>query len=644
MDTEELGHEKRELDFSGHTDIYAGTDGYGLCMAVALKRYIASHGGTSTLTTSLKETSSKTFWGTDHSTEGADRVCVLGIPFNTFDEESEEYSYQIAKRISRRIEDERVDSSDTYGIPYERSPRVILANRHYSIEPDLLPSDGGVTDVTTTLETQLSQEESITINGINLVTLARFIIKDRSVLNEIIDENEREKYEYIAIGVEAASRPPIGWVYRNKESPSFYADLERESKELIGEALVMLSRGNWNYFKDRADEFESQLIPPRMTKTPSSNITAPSLVLIDLADQPPAYQALILEWAYRKTGAQYALGVRFESLRWEGAPIEYSPYTVKLIPNWRNSIPVEESWQILEQALQKDGRKGKIVGSKRIHTLKPDDAESFSEAMRDVLLAIAPELNTVFEGSNVIAIVGDSNTGKTSIAEMLERYCNIFRGRSDAKREGRMDLAGYTTDSYIDAAIHLDQALVEGDRTKILESKELLALEDRYMKYERRTGLADRWPPQLVDRTVAIADGASPRKITFLDLPGARSPELRDTPQIMTPLIESDNVDAVFIVGRNAEEIESWRMIIRECNRQRALRHISPLKILGEYITSKDPIPASQTDLAGSDNPEMIGTVGGVARESVDHPDPAFIALGALIASLALDDVSRERV
>lgn len=611
--------------------IFASTDGYGICMGVALEAFLQSHGKQTSLSINYPENSPRYFWTEQNATilttdpEQFDQVFVIGIPYNNWSPDLLEESEQNKNQILARISEKHENASLSIGALRHLRPEK---NTETNTSPD---------DKTLELEMLLSQESED--EDVNLVTLARFAIKDPSLLQEIVDPDKFEHYETIALGVEVASRASLEWHHDNEDFPDRDEYLEaqqKESQKRLQHAIQRLKEKDWKYFESEAQKFRDQLELPTITLTPHEQNENPVIAFFDLNDLPIGLQALAVEESLRQTKAQFAVTVRYEPL-----VAKEKDYSLKVIKNWKYQDT--QDLDLGKFALQGS----RLTGSRRINTLVNTNPEMLTQVTKQVLLQLDPELNTVFEGTNTIAVVGFPNTGKSTVAEIIERYINILSGKEVARRIQEIDRAGITPDSYLNAIIHL--AKLE-DRLKKGKSVSLEVLEaakshlDQEVKIRQASKIPD-WSETDIQEVRKLLDSLPDDQINLIDMPGGLPTRNEDgqiiSVDINVPQIDhfllSPKINGVLILGKNEDEIASWHNKLEIINQKRSTLGFDQIKIIGDAITYPDDhMGIGYADRPALSDPNPLGRIVKVSRTKIHNPNSTLLMMAVMISSLGL--------
>jgi hypothetical protein len=623
--------------------IFSGTDGYGLCLSVALETHLKNHGKKAEISFGFPENSPRFFWTGKNPTilskpklAQMDTTFVVGIPFNNWSDNTLEQSIKTSNEVLQRLKQDKND----------KTKQLILINQRHSRE-DLPPLSlpPGVRDLTKSLETLLEKDENQQEDGINLVHLARFIIKDRSVLEKVQNTQKVNLYQKLALGTEIASRASLAWYRKNQDLPNFYKAHAEESTRRAREAIKKLKERNWQFFIKEAQEFRHNFLLPTVTISPSPKDLSPSIAFSEIGDLPIGFHFLALEEIVQKTNAKTVIAIRYNPLKPTGAA-EKSPYKLKVVRNIKDKSPdfVGEIKKFLNEG-------DKIVGTDRFTTVQTINAKRLVELTRKILLFLDPNLNQVFEGTRGIAVMGNPNTGKSVVAEIIERYCNNLSGRQVAKRIEEVDKTGFTPDFFLEAFANLreiEKGLERGESPENLY-EEMISAEREFKKAEaRRNQLKIRkWTDQALRETKELIDSLPKNQISLIDFPGGKPTKNkkgeiikvnRDVPEI-TLFLMSPKIHGVLILGQNKKEIDKWHSLIKKINKQRIKKGLLPLKSLGDLITSPEPKPLVKADYPKQLLPKnIVGELGGVKRGNIYEPNSHLLMLSILIVSLGLQE------
>lgn len=656
-DVETISLDQKETPFGKNNLIVGATDGYGLCMSIAAQGYLNSVGAKSEVLIEFPKNNPANFWTGIRDSEatvtskefqkrleGKDKVIVVGIPFNNVDPEKCEESLRNSNNLEKTIS--QGDAGDY---------RILIANEDYLEDGESSErKTKSVFEVTDVLKIEMSQYEEGIKDGVNLIRIARFVMKDATVLSEVDDPDKVKFYEDLALGVEVSSRASVSWCRENWKAvekgemkrSEYYSKHAEESNRKIEETLKKLKERDWEFFEKQGENFREDIDLPTVVVSPQIDGSESKLALIDIEGLPAGFHTLALEEIARESQASFVVGTRYKPLYDDlgNEMVEKGTfdYAVKLVKNWKKKdVSGTPLVSVIESHLENGDR---FTGSKRIRTVGTKDSKRAAKLTSDILLDLDPDLNEVFEGVNTIAIIGDPNTGKSSVAEVIERYCNLLSGWDVARRIEEVDRVGYTPDSFMGAYTVLEKAKDNYKKGKI-NKEELVRAGLRFQeeKIKRESVRLQDWTQNDLDEVRKLIDDLPDGQISLIDMPGGL-PERnekgeivridRSAPQV-TYFLESPKIDAVFVLGRDGDEITAWKEIVRKVNQKREDQGFSKLRIVGDAITSVEEERYEVADYPKRE-PDIHGRLTGIGRGKIYEPNSGLFLLSVFISVLGI--------
>jgi hypothetical protein len=128
----------------------------------------------------------------------------------------------------------------------------------------------------------------------------------------------------------------------------------------------------------------------------------------------------------------------------------------------------------------------------------------------------------------------------------------------------------------------------------------------------RQLSKSNGWTESLIEQQTQLLAGTKEHHITIIDAPGGLQTNTetdptnidRDRPEVNN-LLSHRNLQGVFILGKSVEELKEWANLVYRINQKRSELGLSPLLILGDYVTS-----TSSDGIAVADSPKKEGATG----------------------------------
>jgi hypothetical protein len=440
------------------TEVIASTDPYGICMATAFAHYASEQGVPLTINCKFPSNSPREFWvNTDPKNpekeatintlqSNMDVVYIAGIPFNNFGGASSiEGSKQALEDFRVRHPGQNIRLLNSRLTSPRDNVSSILVNEEQPHESEI--------------ESVLDEfyENNKDTYPINFIKLARFCAHDEDVLKELTDE-EIKVYEELSLSIEIASRPSIIWHQSEVVATSPIGtkvafsspreEFNEEANRRLQIALEKLQAGDFEFFNMEMECFKqnSRLQIVTLGAEDYQGGNPPRLAFFDIGETPVGFHFTSLKLVQHQTAADYVVAISLTDKK----------NVMKIIGNWKaGELPDElETLQHLKtKGLQVTGNRNLVsVGE---FTKETVDNRIFLQGCMELALEICPDINSVFKGVRAIAVIGNPNTGKSTLAYMLVKESNELAGVNVAERiDG--DLMSPTSNSFLSALSNLN--------------------------------------------------------------------------------------------------------------------------------------------------------------------------------------------